>query len=76
MPAARRIEYVLDKLRWMRAEHIWPDGLRYLWTDAFGVRRPHRRQGYRPPVHRRGAFGLSQVVAVNAHWKCGKSLKV
>jgi len=37
MPAARGIEYVLDKLRWMRAEHIWPNGLRYLWTDAFGV---------------------------------------
>ncbi len=29
--------YVLDKLRWMRAEGIWPNGLRYLWTDAFGV---------------------------------------
>jgi hypothetical protein len=37
MQAAREIEYVLDKLRWMRAEHIWPNGLRYLWTDAFGV---------------------------------------
>ena len=37
MPAARGIEYVLDKERWMRAEHIWPNGLRYLWTDAFGV---------------------------------------
>ena len=37
MPAAREIGYVLDKLRWMRAEHIWPNGLRYLWTDAFGV---------------------------------------
>jgi hypothetical protein len=37
MPAARGIEFVLDKLRWMQAEHIWPDGLRYLWTDAFGV---------------------------------------
>ena len=34
---AAGIEYVLDKLRWMRAEHIWPNGLRYLWTDAFGV---------------------------------------
>ena len=32
-----RNHYVLDKLRWMRAEHIWPNGLRYLWTDAFGV---------------------------------------
>jgi hypothetical protein len=37
MSAARGIEYVLDKLRWMRSEHIWPNGLRYLWTDAFGV---------------------------------------
>jgi len=35
--AVMGIEYVLDKLRWMRAEHIWPNGLRYLWTDAFGV---------------------------------------
>jgi hypothetical protein len=37
MPAAREIGYVLDKLRWMWAEHIWPNGLRYLWTDAFCV---------------------------------------
>src|SRR3954470_7816528 len=29
--------YVLDKLAWMRKERIWPNGLRYLWTDAFGV---------------------------------------
>ena len=29
--------YVLDKLAWMRAEDIWPNGHRYLWTDAFGV---------------------------------------
>lgn len=28
---------VLDKLDWMRAERIWPNGPRYLWTDAFGV---------------------------------------
>jgi hypothetical protein len=27
----------IDKLRWMRKHHIWPNGLRYLWTDAFGV---------------------------------------
>jgi hypothetical protein len=33
----RDIDYVLRKLDWMRAEHIWPNGLRYLWTDAFGV---------------------------------------
>ena len=37
MPAATGLEYVLNKLRWMRAERIWPNGLRYLWTDAFGV---------------------------------------
>ena len=37
MAACRDIGYVLDKLAWMRAEGIWPNGLRYLWTDAFGV---------------------------------------
>src|SRR5215207_4378215 len=31
------VGYVLAKLDWMRAEYIWPNGLRYLWTDAFGV---------------------------------------
>lgn len=31
------IDYVLNKLEWMRGERIWPNGLRYLWTDAFGV---------------------------------------
>ncbi|XSG83145.1 MAG: hypothetical protein ACPW61_05025 [Methyloligella sp. ZOD6] len=35
--ADRNTEYVLAKLDWMRAEGIWPNGLRYLWTDAFGV---------------------------------------
>lgn len=29
--------YVLTKLNWMRVNRIWPNGLRYLWTDAFGV---------------------------------------
>lgn len=33
----REIEYVLEKLDWMREAGIWPNGLRYLWTDAFGV---------------------------------------
>ncbi|MGB7576440.1 MAG: hypothetical protein WBM16_00935 [Pseudolabrys sp.] len=37
MPACRDIPYVLDKLNWMRSERIWPNGLRYTWTDAFGV---------------------------------------
>ncbi len=31
------VDYVLAKLRWMRDNRIWPNGLRYLWTDAFGV---------------------------------------
>ena len=31
------IDYVLDKLRWMQEQRIWPTGLRYLWTDAFGL---------------------------------------
>jgi len=31
------IEYVLTKLSWMREQRIWPNGLRYLWTDAFGL---------------------------------------
>ena len=29
--------YVLAKLNWMRDRCIWPNGLRYLWTDAFGT---------------------------------------
>ncbi|MER8525149.1 hypothetical protein [Mesorhizobium sp. M0134] len=33
----RDVDYVLQKLDWMRGEGIWPNGLRYLWTDAFGV---------------------------------------
>ncbi len=33
----REIDWVLDKLAWMREQKIWPNGLRYLWTDAFGV---------------------------------------
>ena len=31
------LDYVLKKLDWMRQERIWPNGLRYLWTDAFGL---------------------------------------
>lgn len=31
------IDYVLAKPRWMREQRIWPNGLRYLWTDAFGL---------------------------------------
>ncbi len=33
----REITWVEDRLRRMRAARIWPNGLRYLWTDAFGV---------------------------------------
>lgn len=28
---------VQARLAWMRQANIWPNGLRYLWTDAFGV---------------------------------------
>jgi hypothetical protein len=35
--ADHSISYVRDKLRWMHSNRIWPNGLRYLWTDAFGV---------------------------------------
>lgn len=32
-----RIQWVLRQLAWMRDQGIWPNGPRYLWTDAFGV---------------------------------------
>jgi hypothetical protein len=31
------LAFVLPKLQWMRERRIWPNGSRYLWTDAFGV---------------------------------------
>lgn len=31
------VNFVMDRLLWMRSNRIWPNGLRYLWTDAFGV---------------------------------------
>lgn len=37
MSALQDTDYVLAKLGWMRENRIWPNGLRYLWTDAFGV---------------------------------------
>ena len=37
MASAVDTDYVLGKLDWMRVQGIWPNGLRYLWTDAFGV---------------------------------------
>ena len=37
VPTKPETAYVLNKLEWMRARRIWPNGLRYLWTDAFGV---------------------------------------
>ena len=42
MAASKDTRYVLDKLAWMRTERIWPNGQRYLWTDAFGVVLPSR----------------------------------
>ena len=35
--ARRELDYVLEKLDWMREQRIWPNGLRYLWTDSFGL---------------------------------------
>jgi hypothetical protein len=35
--ALQDIEYVRRRLQWMEEQHIWPNGLRYLWTDAFGL---------------------------------------
>jgi hypothetical protein len=37
MKVCHDVDFVLRKLDWMREERIWPNGLRYLWTDAFGV---------------------------------------
>ena len=37
MAVRKDIGYVIAKLGWMRAQGIWPNGLRYLWTDAFGL---------------------------------------
>ena len=37
MAALKDTRYVIDRLAWMRSRGIWPNGLRYLWTDAFGV---------------------------------------
>lgn len=31
------IDHVKEKLAWMKKKKIWPNGLRYLWTDSFGV---------------------------------------
>jgi hypothetical protein len=37
MAISNDLRYAVAKLAWMRAQGIWPNGLRYLWTDAFGV---------------------------------------
>src|SRR5262245_41084237 len=37
MAELKNIDYVLRKLAWMHSERIWPNGLRYLWIDAFGL---------------------------------------
>lgn len=31
------LAFVEEKLAWMETNEIWPNGLRYLWTDAFGL---------------------------------------
>jgi len=37
MTGLKDLNYVLAKLAGMRSARIWPNGLRYLWTDAFGL---------------------------------------
>ena len=37
MTAWTDASYATSKLAWMRAQGIWPNGRRYLWTDAFGL---------------------------------------
>ncbi len=37
MTPLEKISHVIDRLAWMRSQGIWPNGRRYLWTDAFGV---------------------------------------
>lgn len=37
MPPLRDAAYVMKKLAFMERRSIFPHGLRYLWTDAFGV---------------------------------------
>lgn len=37
MQVCHDLDFVFHRLAWMRKENIWPNGLRYLWTDAFGV---------------------------------------
>ncbi len=32
-----QVPWVVRKVAWMREHRIWPNGIRYLWTDAFGV---------------------------------------
>ena len=32
-----KCEQLITKLQWMKEKKIWPNGLRYLWTDAHGV---------------------------------------
>ena len=37
LAGADHVSSVLRRLAWMEDEGIWPGGLRYLWTDGFGV---------------------------------------
>ena len=32
-----KCDQLITKLQWMKEKKIWPNGLRYLWTDAHGV---------------------------------------
>jgi hypothetical protein len=34
---SKDLSWVRDRLEWMEQGGVWPNGQRYLWTDAFGV---------------------------------------
>jgi len=49
------------RLAWMREARIWPSGLRYLWTDAFGFVLPVSLNATAcGPPHRGGSVGAWQ----------------
>jgi hypothetical protein len=50
MTVLAETDYVLNKLRWMQVERIWPNGLRYLWT-RIGVEHCHVA-GFERALHR------------------------
>ena len=60
------VGYALRKLVWMGQRQIWPNGLRYLWTDGFGVvllGRAAREAAHSPRLWEPGSSGGSPIAA-------------